>query len=278
MAEWSRETLWRQGLFLEDKSIDKHSLRSEEFPEKTVVIMASHDCDLPQPPSIEPYFEVIVGRYIDHLDGACTFTKSPRKLHIEIQTLEGQKFVEFIAKDKHRIDKSYLPEIIPNLNLQLDVDGLREFKRWLSVRYSRSSFANTFETRLKSHKLDRGIAKILQKHGELITGIFFEVDESQEIKHISPEDTYLLDITILYSTNSDPGAAEVAAQEASDAIIKLFKTKLFDSINRAWKEIELRFCDVISDEALTYKQSTQLKLWRLDYISLSEDPPHPIIE
>ena len=37
-------------------------------------------------------------------------------------------------------------------------------------------------------------------------------------------------------------------------------------------------CDVISDEALTYKQSTQLKLWRLDYISLAEDPPHPIIE
>lgn len=278
MVEWSRETLWRQGLFLDDNSIDKCKLRSEEFPEKTVVIMASHDCDLPQPPSIEPYFEVIVGRYIDHLDGACTFTKSPRKLHIEIQTLEGQKFVEFIAKDKHRIDKSHLPRIIPHLNLQLDVDGLREFKRWLSVRYSRSSFADAFETRLKSHKLDRDIAKILKKHGELITGIFFEVDEGQEIEHASPEDPYLLDITIIYSTNLDPDAAGVAAQEASVAITDSFKAKLLDNINKTWKEIELRYCDAISDEALTYKQSTQLKLWRLDYISLAEDPPHPIID
>ena len=118
----------------------------------------------------------------------------------------------------------------------------------------------------------------MKKHGELITGIFFEVDGGQEIEHALPEDPYLLDITIIYSTNLVPDAAGIAAQAASVAITDSFRDKMLDSISNTWKAIELQYCDAISDEALTYKQSTQLKLGRLDYGSLAEDPPHPIIE
>lgn len=280
MTKWRRNTTCRQGSFLNRDTLDRFDLRLKDRPEKTVVVIASHDCDLPQSPEVEPYFEVIVGRYIDRLDGAFTHTKSPRKLHVELQVGEHAKPAEFIAADKIQILKKNLPEIIPDPDIYLSIYDLNIFRRWLGIRYSRSSFADGFNARLKdkAYKLDVKITRALKKHGNSITAIFFDVDDGEEITRTSPEDTYTLDITILYSTELDPNAAEAAANEAANEIIELFKTKLFDNINNTWEEIELRRCDVISDEGLSYKQSTLLRQWRMEHISLAEDPPHQIIE
>ena len=40
-----------------------------------------------------------------------------------------------------------------------------------------------------------------------------------------------------------------------------------------WQWIELLGCEPISDEAMTYAMSTQLKKWNMDYLSLRADPP-----
>jgi hypothetical protein len=37
------------------------------------------------------------------------------------------------------------------------------------------------------------------------------------------------------------------------------------------------YCDPISDSAITVAQREMLKQWRLEHMSLQEDPPQPMI-
>ena len=149
---------------------------------------------------------------------------------------------------------------------------------WLASRYRRSAFSDEFERRLtsKEFKLHEKIAKAVKPHGELIAGVFFDVDEGAEVARDGPDDTYTLDITILHSADPDFDAAEKAAEAAAKAIEKAFKDKLFDP-TKTWRHIELRSCDPVSESVLTYQQFKQLKRWRLEHISLAAEPPQPVL-
>lgn len=278
MTEWNRDTSWRQGYFLDTATIIEQNLILPDFPESTLVIVASHDCDLAQSPEVEPVFEVIIGHLIDQVDGSCTNTKNPRKLHISIESPVGQKYAEFITTNKKSLPKALLQDIKPNEEFQLSTSDLTVYRRWLSIRYNRSAFPDQFDSRLKNNDIDKKIAKALRKHGEFITAIFFDVDEGVEVNRIDCKDTYVLDISILYSTEIDPESAAVAAEEAKDKIVEIFTNKLFNNTTNSWLEIELRYCDVFSDEAFSYRQSVTYKQWRLEHISFAEEPPHEVIQ
>jgi hypothetical protein len=128
----------------------------------------------------------------------------------------------------------------------------------------------------KETKLADRIAKAVRPHGELITGVFFDVDDGEDIKHDGPDDTYKLDITILHAADPDFLKAGEAAKEAADVITKAFKGKLFTP-NKAWKQIELRSCDPVSESVLSYQEFKQLRKWRLEHLSLSADPQQPLL-
>jgi hypothetical protein len=104
------------------------------------------------------------------------------------------------------------------------------------------------------------------------------VDEGKDIVHEKPDDSYLLDIILLHSAGSDFNLAESAAIKAKGAIEKAFREKLYNHSNGWWQWIELRYVDAISEEALTYKQSTLLKKWRLDHISLASEPQQRMLK
>ena len=278
MSEWNRETVWRQGFFLDNAALNSLNLTLPNYPNDTVAIIATHDCDLPQSPNIEPKFEVVVGNFIKNLDGSFTNTKNPRKLHIYIETPDGQKPVEFLATNKYFIPKIQLPDIQPNQDFRLSVDNLIIFKRWLGIRYTRSALPDLFNERLQDSGIDKKIVNALRKHGEYILAIFFDVDGGIEISRIAPEDTYTLDISILYSTQNDPIAAETAAEVAMQEISSYFNEMFFDQKSNSWLNIELRYIDVFSDEVFTYRQSVTYTQWRLDHISFSEVPIHEIAQ
>lgn len=55
MPEWTRNTLWRQGHLLTDEAITALGLGHPKYPSDTVVIVATHNCDLVQLPDREPH-------------------------------------------------------------------------------------------------------------------------------------------------------------------------------------------------------------------------------
>lgn len=276
MAGWSRDTPWRQGHLLGKDAIEALGLRNATAPSETLVIVASHDCDLAQAPAWEPVVEVVVGRLVTDKDGNCTHAKSARKLHIEFAGA-AVFCAEFEATAKLCIDKHALNDFVPHPEAHLSPENQTIFQMWLASRYRRSAFPDEFERRLiKELKLHEKIAKAVKPHGELIAGVFFDVDEGAEVTRDGPDDTYTLDITILHSAVPDFDTAEKAADTAAKAIEKAFKDKLFDP-TKTWQYIELRSCDPVSESVMTYQQFKQLKRWRLEHISLAAEPQQPVL-
>ena len=276
MEDWSRDTPWRQGHLLGNDAIEALGLPSAVAPSQTLVIVASHDCDLAQAPEGEPVVEVIVGRLMTDTDGNCTHAKNARKLHVEFAGATAF-WAEFEATAKLPIEKHALNDFVPRPAAHLSPENQTIFQMWLASRYRRSAFPDEFERRLvKELKLHEKIAKAVKPHGELITGVFFDVDEGAEVTRDGPDDTYTLDITILHAAVPDFDAAEKAANTAAKAIEKAFKDKLFDP-TKIWQHIELRSCDPVSESVLTYQQFKQLKRWRLEHISLAAEPQQPVL-
>lgn len=277
MAEWNRDTPWRQGHLLDIDAIEALKLHHVAKPNQTLVIIASHDCDLMQAPEGEPDVEVIVGCFITNKDGNCTHAKNARKLHVEFAGTDAF-WAEFEATAKTRVGKLALNEFAPRTGTQLSPENLAILQMWLASRYRRSAFPDEFERRLtsKEFKLHEKIARAVKPHGQLIAGVFFDVDEGVEVTRNGPDDTYTLDIFILHAADPDFDAAEKAAKAAATAIEKAFKDKLFNP-TKTWQHIELRSCEPVSESVLTYQQFKQLKRWRLEHISLAAEPQQPVL-
>jgi hypothetical protein len=276
VAEWNRNTPWRQGHLLSADAIDGLGLRHAGTPEQTLAVVATHDCDLAQRPDVEPRVEIVVGR-LAVKDGNCTHAKNARKLHIEFAG-DAAFWGEFETTAKTAIDKQALALFVPRTDACLTPDNHAVFQIWLASRYRRSAFPDEFERRLtKETRLAEKIAKAIKPHGELIAGVFFDVDDGQDVTRSGPDDPYTLDITLLHAADPDFMAAEKAANEAGTAIEKAFRDKLFDVRKKAWQHIELRFCEAVSESVPSYQAFKRLKRWRLEHLSLAADPQQPVL-
>ncbi len=276
MAEWTRNTPWRQGHLLTNEAVKLLDLACSDYPNDTIVIVATHDCDLAQLTNIEPQLEVVIGRRIAVADGNYTHAKTARILHIGFEG-DVPFLAEFVITAKCSVPKEALVDFEPLARHWLSPSGQATFQRWLASRYRRSAFPDEFEHRLvRETKLAERIAKAVKPHGDRIIAILFDVDEGLERNRTDPDDVYVLDITLLHAVEPDHDAAESAAKTAKKAIRDAFEAKLLNKQSGAWQNIELRYIDVVSEEALTYRQFTLMKPWRLEYISLGADPQQPI--
>ena len=270
MDEWSRETPWRQGHVLPDEASKALGLSHSESPERTFIVVISHDCDLAQAVGKEPFVELIIGRVIEAIKSD-SHAKSPRRLQIEFQGSEGPIAAEILATDKKFVKKNDLAPFDPKTDVALDAQGLSILQRWLAVRYRRSAFPDEFERRLKDSKLPRRIEKALDTAGKYVVAVFFNVDDGDDYQHNGSDDPYRFGIYLLYDTTQDEVSAETAAQNAAEEIEKAFESA-FQNKDNVWENIQLEYCDVIADGVMTYKDSLLFKQWRLEHISLEGNP------
>lgn len=276
MGEWSRESQWRQGSIFPDDASKYLGLSHPEAPERTIVIVISHDCDLAADPDREPRVEFVTGRIIDGVK-ADSHAKSARRLQIEFQGPQGLTAVELSAAYKSFVNKGDLAPFDPRADIYLDAPGLSILQRWLAARYRRAAFSDEFERRLKEAKLPRRIEKALDTAGKHVIAVFFDVDGGEDFQRNGPSDVYRLGIYLLYDTSQNEPEAEAAARGAADRIEKAFESA-FQGEDKSWTNIRLEYCDVMSDQAMSYGNSLLFKQWRLEHISLEDDPQQPVLE
>lgn len=270
-----RNTLWRQGHILPEEAAKALNLLHLESPDRTLVVIVSHDCDLAN--EQENYLEVIIGREIEKLEGNFTHAKNVRKLHIQFE-LSGEIISLELPADKTKLLKQVLTNYHPRRDSRIVGKNHDILQRWLAVRYRRAAFPDEFNKWFKDMGLDNHLSKILRPHGSFIPAIFFDLDSGADIQRDDPNDPYVLEIIVLHTTDDDHEKAFAAAIQAKRQIEKIFKEKLRAKDSNIWQYIELKDCSVMSDESLTYRQSTFLKQWRLEHISLREEPIQPIME
>ena len=270
-------TAWRQGHVLTIETATALDLISARGPENTVAVVVSHDCDIACDDQSEPTVEVIVGFRIERLGGD-THAKTARRLHLAFRCGETEVPVELRVSSKCSRPKGDVLQFEPRTDLVLSPESLVTLQLWLAARYHRAAFADEFENRLKAKpaKLDRKIAKALDDAAQHVLAVFFNVDDGEEVKRDGPDDVYQLRVTVLYDSAQDEPKAYEAAQRAADAIESEFEKAFL--ANGQWHDIQLLSCDAVSDAAMTVAESRLLKRWRLDHMSLEEEPLQPMFQ
>lgn len=285
MGSWERNTPWRQGHLIGPDILAQLGIDLEIDPNHTIAVVATHDCDLAQGIHNEPEVELILGTILeDPLDGNYTHCKNLRRLHVGFSGSAQHLRVQLETNQRHRIPKEFpadpakaLASYQPKMEHVMDGSERGVFQRWLAARYRRSAFPDEFDRRLKGQtKIADRLAKCFKDSGKHIPAVFFDVDQGVEISRNGENDVYELSIIVLYSTSEDPEAAELAAKLTAKSIQSIFEDKC--KHGSEWKWIELLDISVISDEALTYAQSTQLIRWQADHISLKADPEQPLFK
>lgn len=276
MVDETRNTSWRQGHVLTSAATHALNLLHPSAPNDTIVIVATHDCDVVQSCEAEPVVEVLVGRKIPAPDGNSTHGKSSRTLHIEVGG-SSPFWLEVVATAKKNIGKAELFVFSPDSDAKLSPESCNTLQGWLAARYRRSAFPDEFETRLKEAKLVEKIKKAVEPSGTLITKVFFDVDEGEDCIRQGEADVYQLDIILLHVTEPDFYEAENAAQIAAASIKKAFEARLLDKATLTWRSIELRDVDVVSEEAMSYRVFRNLKPWKLDHLSFGAEPQQPVM-
>lgn len=271
MAQWTRQTQWRQGSLLPAKSAIALKLVQEAESEHFVFIATSHDCDIANANlRIEPTVEFIRGEVVDKIDGSFTRAKNARILHLEFDTPTGKIAVEFNIRERFDVGKEALADYLPEDNWShCSRMGLGSLRWWLAARYFRSSFPDSFEKHLVQTKLDERIDKLLSPLGDAVYGIFFLVDDGSG-NNRSDDDTYELRAFVVYDSESDEKQI-VAIQKAAKDIDAAFRAKLQDSRSRHWGKIEMVSCGAVSDESFSYANSRIFKQWRLEHRSLDDE-------
>jgi hypothetical protein len=281
MADSGRQFSWRQGDLLSGEAAVALGYCAPEDADATFVVVISHDCDLTAGIEREPVAELIVGLRIDKLGGD-SYGKTARRLHLEFMAQDGSVVLELMATTKQPIEKQKLFEFSPRSDIELDGRGIGILQRWLAARYHRAAFPEAFEGRLRAAVVHgkraflKKIEIILSDGGEHIRGLLFDLDGGKDIERKAPDDVYQLGINVLYDSTKDEPTAAAVAEAAARALEALFSTAFY-SEQAGWQNICLQYCDPMSDNAITVAQREMLKQWRLEHMSLQDDPPQPMI-
>jgi hypothetical protein len=269
-------TEWRQGDVLTDEAVAEFALITSAGQDTTVVVVVSHDCDITADAAREPLVEVVIGRRIDRL-GADANAKSARRLHLPFFQGDTEVPVEFEITTKAALKKEALLAMKRRADMTISAKARETLQRWLAARYYRAAFPEEFEARLKAKpgKLSEKIVKAMDDAGEHVLGVYFDLDKGAEHERNGPDDVYELTITLLYDSEKDEEVAQAAAHKAADAIERAFEAALY--LNGKWRDVKLLSCDIASDNAMSVAASRMLKQWRLDHLSLKEDPPQVML-
>lgn len=231
--------------------------------------MVTHDCDLAAEPDVEPTIELIIARQVPQVEGNYAASKNARRLHLPYQYKSDAVVLEFEHRQRITVEKSRLKKLTPAGRPASAADK-KTLQRWLGARYHRPAFPNKFEERLRTEKLDRQIAAILDGSGQWIEAMLFDLQDDRDREIEDPDEPYTLEILILYSTAKDAAEGFKAAEEVRKRLQDLFN-KLHDQ-KAGWRSIELVDCQVVADSELSYAVWTKVQHWRLDYLSLRADP------
>jgi hypothetical protein len=274
-ATWTRDTPWRQGHVLTAEAIQALGLVHPETPDSTCVVVIGHDCDLATDAlQMEPDVEVIVGRVLPKGDGNYFWAKAPRTLHVDVQRNGTATVVELIATAKRFIPKQALAAFLPDATYSFPGKSLSALRSWLGVRYNRAAFPDSFVNRLSQSKVDKRLAKIIEPVGNLVSAVYFDVDEGKEIDR-SDGSPYNLKIVLAYPPGDDPEQTANEVEEVEAAIADLFSKKHFDEASGNWHGIALKACMSISEDDLTVSKARLLTQWRLEYMTLKADEEQP---
>lgn len=247
---------WKQGQVFEGTMKDVlTNIATEQFSwvdETDSLILLSQDCDLLHHSlENEPFVEFLCAQSIAKSDVSFVHGKNPRKLHVE--DTKGSWF--HVQMSHHiRIPREQINKDFPVPNKALTTTSLSMLVSWLSKRYSRPAFPDTFNSYLSNIKnLDDKLKKLNESY-PLIKRFFFLLDPFSEI---STTEVYKLEIRVLLQGSSFDVHETDTKEKIEKEVAKLFKAPC------------IRIDDVCCsfEDEMTLLELSYFRVWDKEYLS-----------
>jgi hypothetical protein len=190
-------------------------------------------------------------------------------LHVEFVQHNKKKVIELCALNKVNVDKAKLLNVDPDPDAILEAKGVQILQGWLAARYKRAAFPDDLNTRMEPMK--KGLESVGKSGPNSILGIWIKY--SPEDNHLSNDVPYELWIKIVYK--SQVYQAKDKAEQEAIKLRSIFEKKLLH--DGVWQSIDLRACEAVSDAAFTSLDISEHDQWRLEHLSLRQDPPGDFI-
>ena len=258
------EAGWRQGSIV---NVEDHATIAKELPDGARIIVISQSCDIIQPSDeAEPYVDVIVATPIDAEDGNFTYNKNPRKLHITLNTGNGDKYFQLLQIDKITTERTKLDGLIPEDGVALENSTVNVIARWLAARYLRPAFPNEFNDlingvrKVKKKKVEKKERKAAKKISPVVSGIFLQVIPFRDL-----EDGESYSVNMIALVPASNKAADLTSPEIRDPVAEIAAVMTEAGMDVSWV---IRFEDKVP---YSYFRDDFI-VWSYEDISLANDP------
>jgi len=265
------DTEWRQGHLLTREAAAALGL-VEPIDSARRVIVVTHDCDLAH--DGEPFVEVIVADLVPKQDPNLSYAKSPRRLHVAFEGLQGGPLIlELRHVNRCPVPRDvFARDAVRDDSIMLTDADKRTLKQWLAARWGRPAFPSEFEMRLRKsagkRTVEQQIGKVLEPEAKHLIGLFFDLGEQRgaELARANP---YSLSISVVYDAIEGGTEARQAAERVANGLRELFDA-VYGTPDIA-TEIALDACEAVADTRMTLADLRRVDQWRVEYISLRGD-------
>lgn len=262
--EWSQSSLIPLKMLLrlqEEKQIP-YSVE----PSKDILIVVSHDCDVNNHSfDNEPLVELLVARPAEKSDPNTFHAKTTRRLQFRPFRENIEDLYESLNFERFYVDRRYLAAYSPQYTMDKELKHL--IARWISNRYYRSAFPDTFNNRI-GNNVRKKIKKAFEEIGHYVTGVYIMLLPDQEL---NPGDAYEIFVQATIRTE-DAENLEVIGR-VNEALLKFVSAlNSCDGINIADKSY-----NVISEDKFSLDDIRNSKRWDYDYLSFqnADDEEYP---
>lgn len=267
-----RDTEWRQGHILTDEAAHALGLVNARNSNQRVVVI-THDCDLPN--ESEQFVEVIAGIIVSTPNNMLTNARNPRRLQLKYASSKGvELLIEINHANRVTTNKSDFARFCGTpADFHLSSDDKRALKQWLAAKYGRPAFPNTFETRLRKEvsgkNIEQHISRIAAPNAAHLVGLFFDLGEDRH-SELADGVPYVLSISVVYDATEGGQEARQCAETVAASIRSIF-VQAYGTAAEAF-EIALEECEAVADTFMTLADLRKVDQWRLEYVSLREEP------
>jgi len=254
------ESGWKQGLLLVPNDERLKDNAHYEIPDDALLLIVSQTCDLVQGSfENEPYFEVLCLHPLgQEANGGYLGGKNSRRIEFSL-SLPGNDISHWFALpyERHLINRELLlDDLMPDASIQ-DAQILQMILSWLSRRYTRTAFPETFISRINARK--DPIGKKFSRLNPYIKSVYVRLAPFNEL---DDGDEYSIDIMLVMD-----------AEKYDDA----GKYKLCDEIKKQL-EAQLGKCDGIKVSDITLESTASVTIedlkgfreWDYSYLSFRD--------
>jgi len=250
---------WRQGSILPLDLADRVAHKSN--PAEEIIVVVSHDCDVTNANlDSEPLVELLTAKLLagEQGDGGLLHGKNPRRIQFKVEIEGKNQYAEANACDRFFAQRDLLLDCGPDSNRKCESLAVKQLSDWLSRRYVRSAFPDTFNDRIRSAQSH--MKKALKSKGQDITGVFVATESWDELPDDQPYRFII--VALMLEEDLEDTKKRTRAQTALDKIEQRLEK---------CGGIEIIESSLASEGDVSLADFRLMKRFDFDYLSLRDE-------